>query len=164
MSKLVKLLYDMASLRAEYQRLHQDLFGLSRRRLLYLLRPKAGQAEVARIGQLNQRLQDLGEEMRQLKPEDLSIRRGEELREALDNFRLAFAETLSQLDRLGQARFGPPPGPPPAPPPGSSPGPSSGPSAEESGAHGRGILAAYDDALQHQRRMGARVNEIIAYL
>ena len=144
MSKLVKLLYDMASLRAEYQRLHQDLFGLSTRRLLYLFRPKSGQVEMARIGQLNRRLQELAGEMLSLEPDDLSIRRGEDLREALNNFHLAFAKTLSNLERLGQARFGL--------------------SAGESDADRRSLLAAYDDALQHQRRMGARVNEIIAYL
>lgn len=35
MSNLIKLLHDTAALRAEYQRLHQDLLGLSVRRLLF---------------------------------------------------------------------------------------------------------------------------------
>lgn len=144
MSNLVKILYDMASLRTEYQRLHQDLFGFSLRRLLFMVRPGARKGVDARIHELTKRLEELGEDMCHLTADDLVIRRGEEIEVALKNFSLAFTETLRQLDLLRQAeapRW-----------------------ARAQGEEGRLQLAAYDDAIQHQRRMGARLNDLIAEL
>lgn len=63
MSNLIKLLHDMASLRAQYQRLHQDPLGLSVRRLLIQVRPNAHQEIKARFQHLFERLGELQEEM-----------------------------------------------------------------------------------------------------
>ncbi len=144
MSNLVKSLYEMASLRTEYQRLHQDLFGFSVRKLMFMARPGARKGVNARIHQLTKRLQELDEDMSRLTADDLVIRRGEEIEVALKDFSLAFAETLRQLDLVRQAeapRW-----------------------AKAQGEESRLQLAAYDDAIQHQRRMGARLNELIADL
>jgi hypothetical protein len=144
MSNLVKLLYDMAALKADYQRLHDEIFGLSARRLLFLLRPKARRGVEDRINLLISRLDALGEDMRGLTAEDLAIRRGQELRQALEVFAQALGETLRQLEALRLART---------------------PSATVAGpTTGRGPLATYDDALQHQRQLGARLNELIVDL
>ncbi len=146
MSNLVKLLYDMAALKGDYQQLHDELFGLSPRRLLFLLRPKARQGVEGRIGLLIGRLEALGEDMRRLTPEDLAIRRGQELRQALESFAQALGETLRQLEMLHVAE--------------ASAVTTAGPVLTS----GRGPLAAYDDALQHQRQLGARLNELIVDL
>ncbi|MFZ1536067.1 MAG: hypothetical protein WAT23_01570 [Chromatiaceae bacterium] len=144
MSNLIKLLHDMASLRTEYQRLHQDLLGLSVRRLLFLARPGARQGVDARFQHLFQRQKELQAEMDQLTADDLAIRRGEELFQALTNFHQAFGETLKQLELLHQAQASQAAG---------GPGNSS-----------HRLLAPYDDALQHQRRLGARINDLLADL
>jgi len=144
MSNLIKLLHDMASLRAQYQRLHQDLLGLSVRRLLILVRPNARQEIKARFQHLFQRQGELQEEMERLTPDDLAIRRGEDLYQALANFHQAFGETLKRLELIHEAR-----------------------STQARGAAGKisqGLLVAYDDALQHQRRLGARINDLLADL
>ncbi|NCA88638.1 MAG: hypothetical protein EOM92_06890 [Gammaproteobacteria bacterium] len=144
MSNLVKLLYDMAALKADYQRLHDEIFGLSARRLLFLLRPKARRGVEDRINLLISRLDALGEDMRGLTAEDLAIRRGQELRQALEVFAQALGETLRQLEALRLART-----------------PSATAAAPTTG---RSPLATYDDALQHQRQLGARLNELIVDL
>ena len=144
MSNLVKLLYDMAALKADYQQVHDELFGLSTRRLLFLLRPGARQTVAGRVNLLISRLDGLRADMRRLTAEDLAIRRGQELRLALEDFSLALGETLSQLEALRLARAT------------SGPGPTR--------ATVRPPLAAYDDALQHQRQLGARLNDLIVDL
>ena len=144
MSNLIKLLHDTAALRAEYQRLHQDLLGLSMRRLLFLVRPGARQQVEARFQYLFQRLGELREEMGRLTPDDLAIRRGEELHQALLDFHQAFGETLGQLEMLRQAQ--------------------AGQATSTTGKDRQSLLAPYDDALQHQRRMGARINDLLADL
>jgi hypothetical protein len=144
MSNLVKLLYDMAALKSEYQRLHDELFGLSTRRLLFLLRPGARQGVQGRINLLLGRLAGLEEDLRHLTAEDLAIRRGQDLRQALEEFAQALAETLRQLEALRLTR--------------------AKPVDESNSASGRTPLAAYDDALQHQRQLGARLNELIVDL
>lgn len=144
MSNLIKLLHDTAALRAEYQRLHQDLLSLSMRRLLFLVRPGARQQVDARFQHIFQRLGELREEMGRLTPDDLAIRRGEELHQALLDFHQAFGETLGQLERLRQAQ--------------------AGQATSTPGKDRQSLLAPYDDALQHQRRMGARINDLLADL
>jgi len=144
MSNLIKLLHDMASLRAQYQRLHQDLLGLSVRRLLIQVRPNAHQEIKARFQHLFQRLGELQEEMDLLTPDDLTIRRGEDLYQALSSFHQALDETLKRLELIHEAR-----------------------SSQAKGGAGKisqGLLVAYDDALQHQRRLGARINDLLADL
>lgn len=148
MSNLVKLLYDMAALKADYQQVHDEIFGLSARRLLFLLRPRARQAVEGRISLLISRLDALREDLRRLTAEDLAIRRGQELRQALEDFALALGETLSQLEALRLARARATSIPIPGPTPGT----------------GRSPLAAYDDALQHQRQLGAHLNDLIVDL
>lgn len=146
MSNLVKLLYDMAALKADYQRLHDDLFGLSARRLLFLLRAKARQGVEGRISLLIGRLDDLGKDMQHLTTEDLAIRRGQELRQALEAFAQALGKTLRQMEALCLARAT-----------------ATAVEGRPTGG-GRSPLAAYDDALQHQRQLGARLNELIVDL
>ena len=99
-----------------------------------------------RISLLISRLDALREDLRRLTAEDLAIRRGQELRQALEDFALALGETLSQLEalRLARATSSPIPGPTPG--------------------TGRSPLAAYDDALQHQRQLGAHLNDLIVDL
>ncbi len=144
MSNLIKLLHDMASLRAQYQRLHQDLLGLSVRRLLILVRPNARQEIKARFQHLFQRQGELQEEMERLTPDDLAIRRGEDLYQALANFHQAFGETLKRLELIHEAR--------------------STQARRAAGKISQGLLVAYDDALQHQRRLGAHINDLRADL
>ena len=88
MSNLVKSLYEMASLRTEYQRLHQDLFGISVRKLMFMARPGARKGVNARIHQLTKRLEELDEDLSHLTADDLVIRRGEEIEVALKDFSL----------------------------------------------------------------------------
>ncbi len=141
MSNLVKLLYDVAALKAEYQRLHDDLFGLSMRRFWFLVRPGARQSVEKRLQDLLQSLAMRRAEMHQLNADDLSIRRGEEIRMALDDFCLAFTETLERLDKVHQRK-----------------------TKLEAEPSDETPLAAYDDALQQQRRLGARLNYLIESL
>ena len=144
MSNLIKLLHETASLRADYQRLHQDLTGLSVHRLLFLVRPGARQQVDARFQQLFQRLGELREEMGRLTPDDLAIRRGEELCQALKDFHQALGETLSQLEILRRAQ--------------------ASQATRVPGKDRPSLLTAYDDTLQYQRRMGARINNLLADL
>lgn len=82
--------------------------------------------------------------MGRLTPDDLAIRRGEELRQALQDFHQAFGETLGQLEILRQAQ--------------------AGQAARAPGKDRQSLLAPYDNALQHQRRLGARINDLLADL
>lgn len=149
MSNLVKLLYDTAALRAEYQQLHRLLFGLSARRLLELaIRPQTDRRDLAlrELARLNERLRQLRAECETLGQDACGIRRGPEIRQALEDYLQALAKTFAALQALCV---------PEDDPNGSgSPPPASRQTR----------LVGYDDAVQYQQRLGARLNDLIASL
>jgi len=150
MSTLVKILYDVAALRAKYQRLHQAQFQLSARTILDLVnRPKASRYEAVRVEleRLAGRLESLRGELDKLEDGELGIRRGREIRKALDEYIRALLDTLTTLKQLCEYQQC------------SNSGDRPQPRTKK-----QALLVTYDDAVQYQQRLGARLNDLVANL
>jgi len=105
MSKLFKVLYDIADIRCRYQRIHEEVFGFSARRILKSLQGAASgtsSAQSVELDRLLSRLDAAQQDLDHLGEEDLSIRRGGEIQSAL----MAYARALSQsnVGRLRRCR------------------------------------------------------------
>lgn len=150
MSKLVKIVYDVAQIRGCYLRVHEEIFQLSTRILVRVLnrgKPDARDREAAAIDQLVQRLENAQSELEDLDESDLSVRRGGEIRTALADYVIALTESVQFLRSISELlqqrdtkdqRYDP--------------------------DHLQGLKVNYDDALQHHKRLGARLNALIAAL
>lgn len=143
MSQLLKILYDVAGIRTDYRQLHNDLLGFSRRRLIRLLKPAdAGllSARSAALAEVGARLSRARKELVSLGEADISIRRGREIQAALDDYAQALSvciDLLAQVDAHLQ-----------------------NPQRNATVNPMLDLKAAYDDALQHQKRLGTRLTRI----
>lgn len=154
MSDLLRIVYDVAAIRGDYLRLHHRLFQMSAGSLFHTLVRK-----VARRGQvrdstdqqeldaLAHRLSRALEELSQLEQEDISIRRGNDIRKALREYAEALSESLAALDTFIALR-------------------SSARTGDSRLAAGQtqAVKIAYDDAVQFHSRLGARLNALLATL
>lgn len=147
MSKLLTVLYEVADIRAACQRVHEERFGLSPRRILNLIagRPAGtATAQCTELRYLARRLEVAQQRLDDLEAEDLEIRRGREIDETLRLYIAALGRSvagLEQLCRYQRAAAVAPAGDDAAP-----------------------LKVAYDDALQQQKRLAVRLNALIISL
>jgi hypothetical protein len=150
MSKLLKVLYEVAEIRCRYHRTHEAVFGFSPRRLLRTLHRSPTNeraAEERELDRILERLHGSREDLAALGPEDLSIRRGREIQASLVAYVDALAASGGKLRELCelQQRTG---------------------ANEDPLYHNElnTLKVAYDDAVQYHRRLGRHLNELIATL
>lgn len=150
MSKLVKVVYEVAGVRGRYLRVHDKIFQLSARKLVRALnpgRPDADASGTTELGQLLQQLQAAQTELEDLDESDLLVRRGREIQTELADYVLALTESvriLKSIYELLQQR-------------------ETTNKLYDSGRL-QGLKVDYDDAMQHHKRLGARLNTLIATL
>jgi hypothetical protein len=150
MSRLLKMLYDVAEIRCRYHRVHEEVVGFSARRFLRSINPAASDATKARKAELDRlllRLEAAREDLHRLGEHDLSVRRGREIRDALTHYVEALAKSSASLKELCEY---------------------SKPETDAPDVGNRDQLTAlkvaYDDAVQYQKRLGKRLNELIESL
>lgn len=155
MSDLLRIVYDVAAIRGDYLRLHHRLFQMSAGSLFHTLARKvARRGQVVRdstdqqeLDALTHRLSRALEELSQLDQDDLSVRRGNDIRKALREYAEALSESLAALDTFIALR-------------------SSARTGDSRLAAGQtqAVKIAYDDAVQFHSRLGARLNALLATL
>jgi Mg2+ and Co2+ transporter CorA len=148
MSKLFKVLYDIADIRCRYQRIHEEVFGFSARRILKSLQGAASGTSSARSVELDRllsRLDAAQQDLDHLGEEDLSIRRGGEIQSALMAYARALSQSNASLKAFCEFR-------------------QSIKGSEEDHERLNTLKVAYDDAVQYQKRLGRRLNELISSL
>ena len=150
MSKLVKAVYDVAGIRGRYLHVHDAIFHLSARKLVRVLslgRPDAHGSGTTELGQLLQQLQAAQTELEDLDEADLLVRRGREIQTELTDYVLALTKSVTILrsisDLLQQRDTK---------------------NKLFDSARLQGLKVDYDDAMQHHKRLGARLNTLIATL
>ncbi len=147
MSRLVTIMSQVANISARWHRIHDDTFGFSRLRL----------ARTSRLAALyaarQQELEDLSElvtkardDLAGLGEQDLSIRRGVEVQETMSTYLQALAKSMDTLHRIVALQ------------------------CDEAGTSSRGnarmpaLKMEYDDAVQFQKRICARLNQLASEL
>jgi small-conductance mechanosensitive channel len=147
MSKLLAVLYEVAEVRAGCQHVHDERFGISPRSIVKAMLgrpPGTSAAQCEELERLRTRLEQGTRRLDALDAEDLAIRCGHEIHEALRDYVQALDRSLIALEQLcrhEQTR--------PAAPAGDDSAP---------------LKVVYDDALQQQKRLAARLNALIAGL
>jgi hypothetical protein len=147
MSKLLALLYEVAEIRNGCQKVHDDRFGLSARSVLRALTGgtvRASAAQCAELQRLRERLAKARQGLDTLNDEDLAVRRGEEISGTLSEYASTLERSLSGLEQLCRHDDSRP--------------------AAPAGDDSVPLRVAYDDALQQQKRLAARLNTLIASL
>lgn len=151
MSRLLKLLYDVADIRCQYQGIHDSACGFSPRNFL-MTRLRAAQRRdsptpVSTLDALLLRLQITKEELDSLAKDDLSIRRGHEIQDALIRYVEALTSSMSELKALCEldSQCG-------------------GSFNSETDDARRALRTSYDDAMQHHKRLGLLLNQLISGL
>ena len=151
MSKLVKAVYDVARIRGRYLRVHDAIFHLSARKLVRVLnlgRPKdAHGSGTTELEQLLQRLQIAQTELENLDESDLSVRRGREIQTELADYVSALTESVQILKSISEHLRQ-----------------RDTKSELYDPERLQGLKVDYDDAMQHHKRLGARLNTLIATL
>ena len=150
MSNLLKIVYDVAAIRTEYLRLHRRLFHMSAGRLLHNLARRgthSGLTDRQQLGELTRRLSSALDELTQLTEENISIRRGSEIRVALCAYARALSESMTTLDALLEIQQQP-----------------TSANRNQPPGQSQAIRIAYDDAVQYQNRLGARLNALLTTL
>jgi len=148
MSKLVTVLYEVADLRAGFERARKDRGNRFTAPLVrsFNFRGFRGQDRDAEdLRHLAERLAAAREMLERLNTDDLSIRRGREIRDALHDYIDALARCHNALSRLDN-------------------GPERNTASGNIALRRTALKIAYDDALQQQRRVGARLNRLIETL
>lgn len=150
MSKLVKVVCDVASVRGRYLRVHDEIFHLSARKLVRvfnLARPDAQGSGTAELELLLQRLRIAQTELEDLDENDLSVRQGKDIKTELADYVIALTESVQILRSISELMRQ---------------------QAAKNQLYDHGRLQAlkvdYDDAMQHHKRLGARLNALIATL
>jgi len=150
MSSLLKLLYDVAEIRCRFHSVHEEVVGFSARRFLRSIHRATSDARGARHAELDRlllRLEAAREELQRLEEQDLSIRRGREIRNALVDYVEALAKSSMSLKAICEhSRLDP--------------------DDTADGNHNQlaALKVSYDDAVQYQKRLGKRLNELIESL
>lgn len=147
MSNLLSVLYEVAEIRAGCRRVHDERFGLSPRTVLRVLSGRASGAsasQCAELQHLRARLEQARTRLEHLDAEDLAIRQGEEINQTLCEYVEVLARSLATLEALC--------------------GHDSAQPAASAGGDLVRLKVAYDDALQQQKRLAARLNALIERL
>jgi len=150
MSKLVKVVYEVAGVRGRYLRVHDETFHLSARKLvrvLHLGKPHTQGKATPELDQLLQRLRTAQTELNDLGESDLSVRRGREIQTELTDYVIALTESVQILRRISELLRQR----------------DAKDEAYDQG-HLQSLKVDYDDAMQHHKRLGARLNALIATL
>jgi hypothetical protein len=151
MSKLLKVLYEVAEIRCRYHRIHETVFGFSPRRLLRTLHRNSPTDERAaderELERILERLHASREDLAALSAEDISIRRGREIQASLAAYVDALAESGEKLRELCVLQQ-----------------PTD--AHEDAEYHNalNTLKVAYDDAVQYHKRLARHLNELIATL
>jgi hypothetical protein len=150
MSNLVKILYDVGAIRSRYRGAHEAICGFSARKLLRSLhrrRPEHQAAELDELHRILSMLRGAMEALEALGEHDLCIRRGREIQVALADYIAALTESTTRLEalcrQLAQEEDADP---------------------DNKGDKGHELKIAYDDAVQHHKRCGTRLNDLISAL
>lgn len=147
MSKLLTVLYEVAEIRSSCQLVHDERFGLSPRSVLRAIAgrsPGESAAQCAELRRLSERLEDARGRLDELDAEDLAVRRGQEIHETLRAYASALAVSLDGLEQLCRYEHATP--------------------AAPAGDDSAPLKVVYDDALQQQKRLAARLNALISSL
>lgn len=147
MSKLLSVLYEVAEIRAGCQRVHDERFGLSPRSVLRALSgkpPGQSAAQCVELRRLGERLDEAVGRLDELDADDLAVRRGQEINETLRAYAGALTVSLEGLERLCRQEHVMP--------------------AAPAGDDSTPLKVVYDDALQQQKRLAARLNALISTL
>jgi hypothetical protein len=150
MSKLVKVVYDVAGIRGRYLCVHDEIFRLSARKLVRALNPGRQNQVASRIfelDRLSRQILTALAELEGLEENDLSIRRGRDIRNQLADYLAALTESVILLKSIcGQLNK----------------------RAVKDRTYDQGKLhrlkISYDDAVQHHQRLGAHLNSLISSL
>jgi hypothetical protein len=151
MSVLLKLVYDTNLLRQRYVEIHENLFRLSLGRLVRRSGASAGPdygAQAERLGRLIQDLQSVRDQLGQLDEGKLSHRTGRELRNTLADYTVALEDSIRKLQFICERNLKQ----------------QQGVAAFKDYSLGDYRLdrIAYDDAIQHHKRLGLRLNQLLS--
>ncbi len=150
MSDLLKIVYEVAAVRSDYLRIHRRLFHVSAGRLMRNLTRRQTPGCLTNeqeLEELNQRLSRAINGLSELKKEDLSIRRGSEIQNALSEYVQALTESIAALATLLEVRKR-----------------SRNASQQQPSEASQATKIAYDDAVQYHKRLGARLNKLLMTL
>ncbi len=147
MSRLFKLLYDVAGIRTRYLSVHDELFSVSASKLLRMFRhiparDSAAQLEV--LEKLSRELAATREDLATLNNTETSMRRGAEIRRGLEDYVVALAETVEILRQVVRAKD------------------VAAAQRDPNEQRLRGLKVAYDDAMQYHKRLGSALNKLIS--
>jgi len=145
-SKLLTVLYEVAEIRVCCQRVHDERFGLSPRRVLQAITGKVQEDAAEQCAELERLAERLGRArlaLNAVDADDIAIRRGIEINDTLRSYVDALDQSINRLDRLCRHVNKVPAG---------------------AGADDSALRVAYDAALQHQKRLATRLNELISTL
>ncbi len=144
MSQLIRILYEVSRLRDHYAGVHRNLCGLSPQRLFAVLhKPAQQQAQLENLREIRQQLHRTQGELGGMSGEEIArVRRGREIYPALADYVSALLESVDRLEILCRLEQ----------------------STREGAAPRDQAKIAYDDAVQHHRRLGRRLNQLIRTL
>jgi len=150
MSRLVKVVCDVAGIRRRYLCVHNAIFRLSARKMVRALKPgkrDAAANHTSELDRLSLEILTALAELESLDENDISIRRGRDIRNQLTDYLAALNQSVAllksicgQMDNRAAKRQ----------------------TFDRSSL--QSLKVAYDDAVQHQQRLGARLNTLISSL
>jgi hypothetical protein len=150
MSHLLKLVYETSELRRQYAGIHEEMFGFSMRRILRLGQrgePEC-RARMRRLEELSRGLAGMRQQLAELQECDLTKRRGHDICTALGEYTQALGTSVALLKTICQRL-----------------------AREQRGVDGwrnytatefRQDRITYDDAIQHHKRLGKRLQELLS--
>ena len=150
MSLLVKLVYDTSKVRCRYSRVHDRIFGFPLSRVVHLAslqRTKTDLQDLEELKELKATLDTIRDQLSDLDETDLTKRRGREIRDALLDYAAALEASVINLQKICQAR--------------RQVSADRHQSAYESSAY-REDKIAYDDCIQHHKRLGERLTHLLS--
>lgn len=152
MSHLLKLVYAAGELNRRYSRVHEEIFGFSVRRLVRRSHKNASepppQSRTDQLSALTEELKAIQRQIEELEECDLTKRRGREICTVLKDYTQALTASVSVLNTICRRL-----------------------AREQEGVDGwrnysatsfRQDRITYDDAIQHHKRLGRRLQELLA--
>lgn len=150
MSHLLKLVYDASELRRQYAGMHEEMFGFSMRRIMRLGQRSEPEcrARIRRLDELSQALAGMQQQLGELQECDLTKRRGHDICTALGEYTQALSASVALLNTICQRV-----------------------AREQKDVDGwrnytatdfRQDRITYDDAIQHHKRLGKRLQELLS--
>lgn len=150
MSRLLKLVYETSELRRRYAGIHEEMFGFSMRRIIRLgqQNERECRAKMQRLDDLSQALAEMRQQVAELQECDLTKRRGHEICTALQEYTQALNASVALLNTICRRL-----------------------AREQKGVDGwrnytatslRQDRITYDDAIQHHKRVGKRLQELLS--